>query len=396
MKSLKLIILLFFSAIMLFCSCNKVSEPAIQTIDLTGPVSKEVLKLTDIATDIEYVPLEATAESLIQRVRSFSVSHDYILIWDQFSQAEKVLLFDRQGKFLRPISRKGKGPGEFNGIRQVSFSADKNSILILAANELNKFNLEGILLETIKLENWPSSFAELSEKYLVTYSYPSNISNGNYSFNLINHEGKTERQLFHLSESRFNTNGNLNIYGPYRFHDTLSFYTRRMDTIFGIDPDCRIWPRFVFKQNNWSVEEQVRGQPERLPASVVVVTFREMEDHIYIFGQKFDMMKCFLYSKKDRTIWKLTTGIPNDIDGGPDDFTPERADQDHFYLTEPPGRFLNPPGDSLRTVIPCKYPEKQEAYRKFVSTLTEESNPVLVIVSLRKEKGRRQRAEGRN
>ncbi|MCX6225554.1 MAG: 6-bladed beta-propeller, partial [Bacteroidia bacterium] len=252
--------IVFLLATMLFCSCNKVNEPAIQTIDLTGPVSKEVFKLSDIATDIEYVPLESIAESFIQQVNFFSVTDYHILIWDRFSQDEKVLLFDRQGKFLRPISRMGKGPGEYLGIRQVSFSGDKNSILILAANVLYKFNLEGILLETIKLENWPSGFAELGEKYLVAYSFPSNLRNGNFSFNLINHEGKTERQLFHLSESRFNTNGNLNIYGPRRFHDTLSFYTRRMDTIYGIDPDFRIWPRFVFKQNNWSVEKQVPGQ----------------------------------------------------------------------------------------------------------------------------------------
>lgn len=155
-----------------------------------------------------------------------------------------------------------------------------------------------------------------------------------------------------------------------------------MDTIFGIDPDLKIRPRFVFRQNNYTVEDQVPGQPERLPASLVVLTFREMEDYFFIMGLKGNRGQNFMYSKIDRTIWRIKGfGIPNDIDGGPD-INPDRTTEDFIYCEEHPWVFLNPPADSVRTVLPCKYPEKQETYRKFLSTVTEEDNPVVMIVRL--------------
>ena len=56
---------------------------------------------------------------------------------------EKVYLFDRKGKFLRQISRQGKGPGEYRSLNQVTFSTNKKTILLFTSPCLYKYNMEG-------------------------------------------------------------------------------------------------------------------------------------------------------------------------------------------------------------------------------------------------------------
>jgi len=375
-------LIIVLTTILCACSANK-NPGSIQAIDLTGSVSNEIFKLSDIATDIEYVRLETTPDCYIQQVRSFSVSDDYILVWNMNMDDNTIYLFTRQGKFLRQISRHGRGPGEFNFINQVYLSKDQQGIVLFTSPYLYTFNMEGELTGTVKFDDYPSKVNILGDHYLTTYGYSNNIKNDSFSFNLTDRNGKIERQFFHFSESRFNTNQNLQIIGPYNFHDTLSFFTRRMDTIYGIDPDLTIRPRYYFKQNNWSVEENVPGQPEHLPPTLSVLIFREMDDYFLIRGLKLDRIQNFVYSKKDRTIWKIKgMGIPNDIDGGPD-FWSDLSNSDFLYQVMNPWLFLNPAADSVRETVPCKYPRKAAAYQQFASAITEESNPVLVIVTLK-------------
>lgn len=376
-------ILVVIALLAISCS-HKNQLGTLQVIDLTGSVSKEIFKLSDIAMDIEYVALETNKDCYIQKVRSFSVSDDYILIHDMRYEDNNIFLFDRKGRFIRQISRHGKGPGEYNFINNVSFSRNKNHILLFSSPNLYKFSMDGELVETVRFENIPTRVIELDNHYLAVYSFSNNMLNEGYAFNLTDFAGKVEQRFFHLSESSFNTNMYLQILGPYNFHDTLSFYTLRMDTIFGIDPALNILPRYFFKQNNWSVEENTPGQPDRLPASLVVMSFRELEDYIWIMGVKINQVQFYMYSKKEKSIWKIRgNGIPNDLDEGPE-IIPEKAELNYIYSIIYAWNLLKPLADSLRTVLPCYFPEKQAAFRQFASTITEENNPILAIIKLKK------------
>ena len=69
-------------------------------------------KLSDIVSSIEYVPLETSDSCLLPGVCFVnSITDDYILVSD-LDQAP--YLFDRQGKFLNRIGRRGRGPGEIH------------------------------------------------------------------------------------------------------------------------------------------------------------------------------------------------------------------------------------------------------------------------------------------
>src|SRR5665648_694175 len=77
-------------------------EKEIDNIQLTN--------LTEIGSTITYVPLETSEKSLLGDLFQITASNSFITVKDNFSS---VLIFDASGDFLRQISRKGRGPGEF-------------------------------------------------------------------------------------------------------------------------------------------------------------------------------------------------------------------------------------------------------------------------------------------
>lgn len=79
-------------------------------------------------SSIEYIPLETNDNTLIRRINKL-LFHDgkfYLLDTD----ANTIFIFNRDGSFLRKISRLGRGPGEYVDIRNFDVSKDDNSIWV--------------------------------------------------------------------------------------------------------------------------------------------------------------------------------------------------------------------------------------------------------------------------
>lgn len=74
--------------------------------------------LSSIGSSVEYIALESSPESYFSVRRQISLSENYILVADK--QLNRVLLFNRDGKFLRQIGKSGKGPGEFPKIMELA------------------------------------------------------------------------------------------------------------------------------------------------------------------------------------------------------------------------------------------------------------------------------------
>jgi len=68
----------------------------------------------DVIKDIEFVPLEMTDESIVGGVSKIKFYKNYMIILD--GQSKSIFIFDDKGKYIRKISRVGKGPGEYNDI----------------------------------------------------------------------------------------------------------------------------------------------------------------------------------------------------------------------------------------------------------------------------------------
>ena len=97
-----------------------------------------------IFNEIVAIPLETNKHCLLSDIRETSVIDSCIFI---NSNQNNLFVFSLvSGKFIREIGRKGKGPGEFFGLRDFDIDEEGN-IYILDFQKILKYSEEGEFLE---------------------------------------------------------------------------------------------------------------------------------------------------------------------------------------------------------------------------------------------------------
>jgi len=109
-------------AILLLCSSYGGSQES-KLVRKTVMAAKNTIKESDfgkkydfydVVKDIEFVPLEMTDESIVGGVSGIKFYKNYMIFYDY--QTKSIFIFDDKGKYIRKISRVGRGPGEYNDI----------------------------------------------------------------------------------------------------------------------------------------------------------------------------------------------------------------------------------------------------------------------------------------
>ena len=151
--NLKFPALILLSTLVVSCSTPKKKSKGLTVLDLSQDITVESkMTLSQIATDINYTKLESNPECFIKRIEQYSITGQYILIFDRTQP--RILLFNRQGKFLRNISQKGSGPGEYNRPNDVRLSRDEKYILIMDFKKV--IRLESLMIwMVVPLSGYP-------------------------------------------------------------------------------------------------------------------------------------------------------------------------------------------------------------------------------------------------
>ena len=151
MKSVKLASILFYlnSVFVVSCFVSCGSSPteasSLLTADIRGGMDKPgLLELGDEIKGVTFVPLEVTTDdaSLIDGVYDYAVTDRYIYVLPV--KEPRIVLFDRQGRFIRTLVKEGQGPGEFSGILPCIQVDERNDRLFLFSNNrVWEYTLEG-------------------------------------------------------------------------------------------------------------------------------------------------------------------------------------------------------------------------------------------------------------
>lgn len=105
--------LLYTLFLIAFASCKPSVENTVPLplLDISKDYSVKKVNLHDIA-DVEYIPLETTTHSLLTNdCSSFYISDKYIIT--RGMQSGEIFFFDRSGKHLKTINRRGEGNEEY-------------------------------------------------------------------------------------------------------------------------------------------------------------------------------------------------------------------------------------------------------------------------------------------
>ena len=111
--------------ILMGCGVDK--SDSLITVDVTVNYPKKELVLQDFM-DVEYIPLETTAESLLDKdILNVTFAGDYLFVCDFVN----LFQFTPEGKFIRKIGKAGEGPGEYaKSILAVTYDEDAKQIFI--------------------------------------------------------------------------------------------------------------------------------------------------------------------------------------------------------------------------------------------------------------------------
>jgi hypothetical protein len=138
-----LIFIVIFLLVLKGCK-SPVEDSQVVTIDLTDKSGTMKLNLNEYVDDLRIVRLESNDSALI---RSFSgyVGEKHIISVER----DKIILFTSKGEFVRIITKRGKGPGEFTQIDTWIVDEQENFLLYhdIRKNYICKYNLNNLQLE---------------------------------------------------------------------------------------------------------------------------------------------------------------------------------------------------------------------------------------------------------
>lgn len=136
-------ILIFAIVLLVATGCSQKQNDGFITVDVTkSSYPKKELVLQDFM-DVEYIPLETNDEFVNQGCVQ-AVGEKYIIVTNYVNDGN-IFVYDRSGKAIRKINRKGQGGEEYISCRSIT-SDEENEELFVNDNyaiKIKVYDLEG-------------------------------------------------------------------------------------------------------------------------------------------------------------------------------------------------------------------------------------------------------------
>ncbi len=328
MKKSHLVPLFLIFSLLIGCNNTPNSESAeIIHLDIaSGLKTKKHLLLSEIVDSIEYIKLETNKDCVLPR--AYRVFGQKYLVFASRTPA-KVLLFSRQGEFIRQIGNAGQGPGEYSQPNHVDLSPDEDKIVIVdgRSDSAIEYDINGNHLQTYKpLASIHQEVYYLDQETLVYIpSRPYSDSLNCPRLMALNLETKEEKPLYTIDFKFANERNGIYIDPNFiRSSTGLLFKASLGDTCYQINKDLSLIPKFsIDVGENTAPAYKVRMEDYHYDH--VGYTF-DLPNHILIIGsygerfhQVFDKRTDEYYTlpaiKKCKGSGGYSYGIINDLDG---------------------------------------------------------------------------------
>lgn len=194
----------FCWAIALLAGLVACSEPAVKQIaypvaDVRSVIDREAtLGLADEIAGVEYVPLKETDDdaSLIDGVLDYAVTSRYIYVMPV--QEPRIVLYDRQGNFVKTLVREGQGPGEFAGLVSAIQADEANDRLYLFGSHIWIYTLEGEFISQTKLDAPMAYMQRIGEDRYAAVAMPFiPFQSGSFGIGVFSEKGE---MLYHKND----------------------------------------------------------------------------------------------------------------------------------------------------------------------------------------------------
>ena len=389
-----------FSGAILLSACHR-NRPATGLTVLHPPLqtTEHLLHLSDIADSLSYIKLATDTSNLIGVIDKIIPLKDRILIVDK-DITQTIYIFDKSGKFIRKINKKGRGPGEYLSLNDVAVDVSNKRLIVHddMAQKISIFTYEGEFIEKIRLDFITTSIAYLGNNRLACYC--DYINNPNYSIrskspNLILFDlqtRKTQSKLFFNSTiNRLGITGLINNLSSTYSNETVHLIMPLNDTVYSIcnnkvQPeyyvDLGVTPQMRELQRTASSSKsaQEASQEDSKPQYPVICNMLESDSVVYLFYRHNNKSYYGFYNPRRKTfkegvrIWEKNTDnripVVNDLDKTIP-FMPMATDGKNFYYVMESFYF-----DYFRN-------SDNPQIANLSKTITANDNPVIVVAHIK-------------
>lgn len=396
-------------------------------------VNTKQFLLSDVAKDIEIIPLETNRHSIIRNVRDVIVGDNDLFVLDGMKH---VLRFERKsGAFLNNISDFGNGPTDFLYCNGIGLDDNKQLIYLFTNpnvdNQIKSFNYQGKYINAFKCAE-TGSWMEGGHfaGSVRTYNYFNNkhvfrrmlpIQDGSkdiWQIGILDTSGNCVAKFSDISSVSYQTEvskHDINSYIPYvwgafspiqnRYDKNVNYLFEANDTIYTYnEKNNSLDVRFILHcGERLDYESTHKMAKEQNYFSYIHATnCLETRDYLFVVAEKDNFSYLLKISKHDNSIQTIrnegeVTLTPvmkirfrnvsppkfeNDLSGGFSFFPFAQNDKQWIAIYE---------ADELINSIDIVgleksntiFPQKKEQLINIVKTLKEDDNPVVVIVTLK-------------
>lgn len=406
MKNLYKIPLFILAILLASCSEeNNVDSTHITVLNIEeGIKNMSDIQLSKYASSVEYIPLETSNESFLGEISDFVATDSNFYLCS--TNGNSVMEFSNDGKFVKAIGTKGRGPGEHMGIDRI-FPTQNEGIGIMTFNKSILYDKSGnYVMELPGFGNTGLNRAERllpykNDKYICTHRTTDTAENKlTENIYIIDSTGAVvlnyelgngyEKPTDYLLLGKRLPMPRPFVAALYKYNDEYRFANGRFDTVFTYLPDYGKKECYVMEYGKYysltyeTLEYEKRidasANPQLMETDDFLLFRMSLPTEVWTMYNgadgKADVL--FLYDKTDKKLSLLKpdkqnkiSSFVNDIDGGAA-FTP-------FYMKD---NIMYQIIDAM-TFIETARESGSPQMQNIAAQLTDESNPVIMAVRLK-------------
>jgi len=348
------------------------------------------LVLSDIAYDVQYIPLETNEYNLIGNVNKIKFNGKYFFVQD--ANPPSLHVFDQKGKYIRKIGKHGRGPNEYNYLNDFTFSNKKPQVWLLTSipYKIMEYNLNGDFVKQIEystLDNYNRIESLLNDKYLIMRT--NSFGNTPFTFGIFSEDGTLLKNVIKPEQFKYTggVSSSKNNFWFYVFNNNCYVKENVLnDTLYRISTSLEFLPKYIFDSGKYKQTMDFRQNfseyYKRKDLNYIIHNSFFETSTVLIYSYLFNMNTRLDYY--DKTIKKSFNlkGITNDLDGGLD-FVPEYQINNLIIGYASVFELKDYIDSGIFKNSTTKYPKKKKELERLANSLDENDNPVLILIKLK-------------